>query len=90
MIAARTASTISSQSPIRVQFVDAQIQTSQAGETAPDGIFKFEPAIEGLAVWSTTNCSFVPTSRCPRDKPTAPPSTKKAIEDEEALTWPFR
>ena len=93
MIAARTAGTISSQSPIRVQFVDAQIQTSQAGETAPDGIFKFEPAIEGLAVWhSTHELQFRPNKPLPQGQTyRATVDLKKATgEDEEALNLAFQ
>lgn len=93
VIAARTAGTISSQSPIRVQFVDAQIQTSQAGESAPEGIFTFEPAIEGLAVWeSTRELQFRPKKPLPQGQTyKATVDLKKATgEDEEQLSLAFQ
>ncbi|MBT6179337.1 MAG: hypothetical protein HOI23_18975, partial [Deltaproteobacteria bacterium] len=93
IIAARTAGTVSSKSPIRVQFVDAQIQTSQAGESAPEGIFKFEPAIEGLAVWESTHeLQFRPSKALPQGQTyTATVDLKKATGEEvEELSLGFQ
>ncbi len=40
-----------SQDPIRIRFVNAAVSADQIGQTLPGHLLRFEPAIEGEAVW---------------------------------------
>ena len=67
VVAAKTAGTISSHSPIRVQFVDELIESAKVGGIAQADLFDFEPPIEGLAVWaSTREIQFRPAKPLPQ------------------------
>lgn len=46
-----TSGSISRTSPVRIQFSRAVVDPSAEGETAEDGLIKFKPALEGLAIW---------------------------------------
>ncbi|MFK7898945.1 MAG: hypothetical protein AB8G23_24155, partial [Myxococcota bacterium] len=54
VIAAHTRGPISRTSDIQVRFVKQQVEDSKVGRKIEDAPIQFEPPIEGIATWKTT------------------------------------